>query len=106
MRRFLSLCIGLSIAATLTNEAGAAEFSVNGILDATATQRGDGFRSNTLTRGDNPFDPYGMRIFVEGIVNTQFVVFGQVVFHDASGIYLDGAYIMWTPRPDQDFHVL
>lgn len=94
------------MAFAVAGEARAGELSVHGILDATATGRTDAFSDNTLTRGDNPFDPYGMRVFAEGTVNPQFTVFGQVVFHDASGIYLDGAYIMWTPKADRDFHVL
>lgn len=96
----------LPIVAATALPARAADFSLKGMLDVTATRRGEGFRANTLTRGDNPFDPYGLRVLIEGAVNPQFAVFGQVVLHEESGVYVDGAYVMWTPRSDHDFHVL
>lgn len=104
-RRFLALGLAWSLAAVVAIPASAASLSWRGLLDVTAPSSTEGFPANTLTRGDNPFDPYGLRLFVDGTVNPQFTVFGQVVLHDPSGVYLDGAYVMWTPRPESDFHV-
>jgi hypothetical protein len=106
MRRLYPLCLALGLLATVSRPASAANLTLRGIVDVTATGRSEGFHANTLTRGDNPFDPYGARLILEGTVNPQFSVFGQVVLHDPSGIYVDGAYAMWTPRAKADFHVL
>src|SRR5439155_15651364 len=32
--------------------------------------------------------------------------FGQIVLHDASGPYVDGAYVMITPRTERDLHLV
>lgn len=93
------------LALALATPAGAATFQVHGVLDVTASGRGDGFEANSLTRDDNPFDAYGLRAAVQATVNPQLAVFAQVILHDESGVYVDGAYAMWTPRPDRDFHV-
>ena len=106
MRTGILVTLALALAAWSPGPATAATLTAHGVIDVTATGRGDGFYANTLTRGDNPFDPYGVRMFVESTVNPQFAVFGQVVLHDAVAPYVDGAYVMWTPRSDQDFHVM
>jgi hypothetical protein len=105
MRRVPALGLVFSILVVAALPASAANFSWRGLLDVTAPSNGDAFQANTLTRGDNPFDPYGLRLFIDGTVNDQFTVFGQVVLHDRSGVYLDGAYVMWTPWSGQDFHL-
>lgn len=86
--------------------AGAAGLTVRGVLDVSAVSPGDAFYANSLTRGDNPFDAYGLRAALEAPVNPNLAVFGQVMFHEASGAYVDGVYAMWTPRPERDFHLL
>lgn len=102
MRRLLALAALLAAAAA---PADAATYSVRGIIDVTATGRGDGFAANTLTHGDNPFDAYGARMFVESSVNAQFSVFGEAVLHDVSGVYVNGAYVTWKPGASS-FHVI
>jgi len=106
MRRLTPLWLALPILAAAAAPASAANFSWRGIIDVTATGHSEGFQANSLTRGDNPFDPYGLRLVLEGTVNPQFSVFGQIVLHDPSGVYVDGAYAMWTPGAEHDFHVL
>lgn len=106
MRTPILVSMVLVLAALAAASAPAATLTAHGVIDVTASGRGDGFAANTLTRGDNPFDPYGVRMFVESQVNPQFAVFGQVVLHDAVAPYVDGAYVMWTPRTDRDFHVM
>lgn len=105
MQRVLASWVVLSLVLAAASPAGAASFSWRGLLDVTAPSSSDGIQANTLTRGDNPFDPYGLRLFIDGTVNPQFSVFGQVVLHDVPGVYVDGAYVMWTPRTGTDFHV-
>ena len=84
----------------------ATDFRWHGTLDLVAAERSDGFRLNTLTRGDNPFDPYRLRLFAESKPNDRLQVLGQFVFDDASGLYVDGAYAIFTPWRERDMHVM
>ena len=84
----------------------AAEVRFHGLLDVVTTERDPGYAQNQLTRGDNPFDPVGLRLFAESTVNPRVEVFAQTVIHDATGLYLDGAYVMFTPDPKRDLHLL
>jgi hypothetical protein len=89
--------------------AGAADFSFHGLLDLAVAPRGDAFEANRLTRGDNPFDAYGLRLFVEGTVATKFAVFSQVVLSDGTdqhAPYVDGAYVQYSPSAETDFHLV
>src|SRR6267142_950173 len=86
--------------------ARAAETRFHGLLDLVAAERAPAYDLNRLTRGDNPFDAYGVRLFADAQVNDRLQVFSQVVLRDESGIYVDGAYLMFTPRPTLDLHVL
>src|SRR5262249_34217941 len=94
-RRLLAFGLAFVIAGAHAAPASAASLAWRGLLDVTAPSSTEGFQANTLTRGDNPFDPYGLRLFIDGTVNPQFTVFGQVVMHEQSNVYLDGAYVMW-----------
>ncbi len=76
------------------------------LLDVVSTERDPGHAQNQLTRGDNPFDPVGLRLFTESSVNDRVDVFAQTVIHDATGLYLEGAYVMFTPDPKRDLHLL
>jgi hypothetical protein len=80
--------------------------TVHGLLDLVATERGPAFEANRSTRGDSPFDPFSVRVFGDARVNHKLQVFSQVVLRDASGIYVDGAYAVFTPDPARDLHVM
>ena len=82
-----------------------AETNVHGLLDVVAAQRGPAFDCNTLVRGDSPYDAYGARMFVDGVVNPRLTARLQVVMRDASGLYVDGAYATFTPSPALDLNV-
>lgn len=86
--------------------ASSSDFKVRGLLDVVAAERGTGYNGNSLTRGDSPLDSYGLRVFGDATVNDRLAVFSQVVLRDASGIYVDGAYLMYTPYPARDLHVI
>jgi len=86
--------------------ASAADISYHGLLDLVITQRGKAFDHNVLTRGDSPFDPAGVRLFADSKVNDRTEVFAQVVLHDASSLYLDGAYLLYSPLAGHDLHLL
>jgi len=71
-----------------------------------AAQRSDTYDLNKLTRGDSQYDPYGLRIFLDGNVNERVDIFGQVVLRDGATPYVDGAYVLFTPFPGYDTHLL
>jgi hypothetical protein len=84
----------------------ASDLHVHGLLDLVAAQRSDTHELNTLTRGDSPYDPYGLRLFVDADVNERVDIFGQVVLRDGAIPYVDGAYVLFTPFAGYDAHLL
>jgi len=84
----------------------ASDLRIHGLLDLVAAQRGDTQELNKLTRGDSPYDPYGLRLFVDGNVNERVDFFGQVVLRDGATPYVDGAYVLFTPFLGYDTHLL
>ena len=86
--------------------ARATEFHVHGLLDLVASERGAGFDHNVLIRGDAPFDAYGLRVFADARVSPRLEIYSQVVLRDATGAYVDGAYLNFTPAPGRDLHLL
>ncbi len=98
----------LAAAAALAGSgaAGAAEVRFRGLLDVVAVDDSPAFPLNRLTRGDSPFDPYGLRVFADARVNDRIQVFAQTVLRDATAPYVDGAYAVFTPFPERDAHVL
>src|SRR5438552_9355023 len=102
-RRF-ALAAALVLALALP--AAAENFHVHGLLDLGLSGRGSGFLDNELTRGDSPFDPWGLRLFGEGTVGSKIGIFTQGVFHDPSSPYLEGAYAVYTPAASHDVHIM
>lgn len=96
----LALLLALSAAPARAND-----LKFHGLLDFTLSGTGPAFDYNALTHGDTPFDAYGLRMFGEGAVGEHFQVFTQGVFHDHSGMYIEGAYVTYTPLPERDLHV-
>jgi hypothetical protein len=85
----------------------ASDVHVHGLLDLVAAERSDAHELNTLTRGDSPFDPYGLRVMVDSNVSERLQIYGQVVLRDGAGTpYVDGAYVLFTPFADHDTHLL
>jgi len=82
------------------------DFRWHGMLDIVLAERTNAFQLNRLERGDNPFDPYRVRLFAESQPNDRLQVLGQFVLDDASGLYVDGAYAIFTPSPARDIHLM
>lgn len=89
-----------------TSLAGADPIHFHGLLDVVAARRGEAYDQNVLTRGDSPFDAYGLRVFADAPMSDRLQIFTQVMLRDASTPYVDGAYAMITPAPGRDFHLL
>lgn len=96
----------LLAAVGLASPARATEFRVHGLLDVVAAEAGRAFEHNWMTRGDSPFDAYGLRVFGDAQVNERLQVFSQLMLRDATTPYVDGAYLMFTPSPARDVHLL
>jgi hypothetical protein len=101
-RRWIALLFVLALA----RPAGAAELRWRGLLDITGAELVPAAALNALTRGDNPFDLYRTRLFVESQVDDRVQVLAQIVMADASGLYVDGAYAVFTPWAERDLHLM
>lgn len=86
--------------------AGATDFKWHGMLDIAFAERTRAYQLNVLERGDNPFDLYRLRLFAESQPNDRLQVIGQFVVADASGLYVDGAYAIFTPSLQRDIHLM
>jgi len=112
MRRRLSIsarrawATAVVVALAGAGPAWAAEFHIHGILDLVAAGRGPAYDLNVLTRGDSPFDPFSVRLFLDTQVSDRLAIFPQVVLRDATSPYVDGAYLKFTPTLTRDLHVL
>ena len=110
-RLFVVVAIGAALAAAVVAPAHAADIQWSGLLDLVAAEHTDAYSLNTQTHGDNPWDAYRLRLFVESQVNDHLQVQGQVVYDDAvsafiNGIYVEGAYVVYTPWVDHDLRVM
>ena len=103
----VALALALSIAGTGTARASEShDLHWRGTLDLVLAERTEAFKLNTLERGDNPYDPYRMRLFLESQPTDRLQVLGQFVLDDKTGLYVDGAYAIFTPSPARDIHLL
>lgn len=106
LRRNVCLALLVSALAVVPSFARAADLKWRGLLDLVGSELAPAFDDNTLTRGDNPYDPYRVRLFVESAVDEHVQVLGQFVLADATNLYVDGAYAIVTPWPGRDAHLL
>lgn len=98
------IVVGLSLGTA--RSAGAADFRWRGLLDLVLAEDSDAFLTNQLTNGDNLYDPYRVRLFAESEVSEPLQVLAQLVLDDASKPYVDGAYAIYTPWSERDFHLM
>jgi len=104
--RALAAVVAITLGLALVPRARATEFHVHGILEVVGAEHGRAFEHNILMRGDSQFDAYGLRLFADAQVNPQLQIFTQFVLRDATSPYVDGAYLMYTPSPTRDLHLL
>ncbi len=95
--------LALTLIAPRPGHAGSIEW--RGLLDLTGSEWSETGERNTLTRGDSPYDGYRMRLFADASLSDHLRFDGQFVYADASGPYVDGAYLTWTPWLERDAHV-
>jgi hypothetical protein len=106
MRMRVAGVAGLVLGMAFASGAGAAEIRVHGLLDLVAAGRGPAFDHNVFMRGDSPFDAYGLRLNASSPVNDHLQIHAQFILRDATSPYVDGAYVLYTPSPALDLHVL
>jgi hypothetical protein len=87
-------------------QARAADLRWSGLLDLVAAEHTDAYVLNTLTHGDNPWDAYRLRVFAESQVDDHLQVQGQFVYNDGSNVYVDGAYVIFTPWASHDLRLM
>ena len=100
----ITLAVTLDLCAASRSQA--TEYHVHGLLDVVAAEHGRAYEHNILTRDDSGFDAYGLRIFADAQVNDRLQIYTQFVLRDATSPYVDGAYLMFTPSPTRDLHLL
>jgi hypothetical protein len=86
--------------------AHASEIEWRGLLDLVIAEDSPAFEGNRFTRHDGAFDPYRLRLFADGHVDEHVQVLGQVVLDDGAGLYVDGAYVIFTPWPERDLRLM
>ena len=96
----------LAVALGTPRSSPASDLRIHGLLDVVAAERSEAHDLNRLTRGDSSFDPYGLRLFIDAQATNRLAVYSQFVLRDATTPYVDGAYLLWSPLPSHDAHVL
>jgi len=104
--RVRALPFALALALCAPNPVDASDFAWRGLLDLVVAEHSDAFQLNKLTRGDCPFDAYRLRLFTDARIGDRVQVLGQLVLDDGSGIYVDGAYVIFTPWAERDLRVM
>jgi hypothetical protein len=105
-RRLVASLTPLLALALSIGPSAAADLDLHGLLDIAQSGRGEGFDANLLFRGDSPFDAFALRLFADGRIGPTLNVYTQVLFDDMTLAHVDGAYLMWTPEPARDLHLM
>lgn len=107
MRRPLVLAAATAALAALAPArpaAAAPEASVHGLLDFAIAPSDTAVELNRLNTGGTAFDPYRLRLFVDGAASNVVSVNAQILASDAAGIAIYGAYATISPWPERDLH--
>jgi len=98
--------VAASVLLALATPARAQSIQVHGLLDLAQTGRGDAYLLNIQTEGDSPFQPWRLRVFAEGTASPQVSFFTQGVFHEPGSVYLEAAYVVYSPVTEKDLHLM
>lgn len=96
----------LGLACAATAGADPMTLDVHGLLDVTASSRGPGLEMNYFNAGATSFDAYRLRLFFEGAVTPRVQAYTQLVLDEVNTHPVYGAYVMVTPWPGRDAHLL
>jgi hypothetical protein len=78
---------------------------LRGLVDVAAAPGNTAVALNEMNAGTTNFDAYNLRLFAEGKPADQLELFAQVVGSDVAGVWIHGAYALYTPQPDKDLHL-
>ena len=95
---------GLAVLAA-TAAADIKDVQVRGLLDVAAAPNNTAAELNEMNASTTNFDAYGLRLFAEGKPADQLELFTQVYASDVAGLWMVGAYGLFTPKPDKDLHL-
>ena len=99
----VSAWVALASLACAPAASRAQDLRVHGLLDLTLTDNSQVAAINMLSMGDSNFDPYRVRLFVDGRVGPSLEVHVQALFHEGmAALRADGAYALWTPWEGRD----
>jgi hypothetical protein len=84
--------------------AAAGDVEVHGLLDVGQSSRGAGLALNTNDGMFDAYDNFGLRLFAQGQASEHFQAFSQIMYNELK-FYTVGAYGMYTPDAETDFHV-
>jgi len=104
MRFFLAALAAGGLAAAPAT-ASDVDVKVRGILDVVAAPRNQALALNVFNFGGSPFDAYTLRLFAEARPADKLEVYTQILGSDVTGVYVYGAYAIYTPSLDRDLHV-
>jgi hypothetical protein len=82
-----------------------AEVKGKALLDLVAASNTDARPLNWDDEGTSAFDPYSLRLFGDASVTKHLEGHAQVLYREAIGLRLIGAYALYTPWLDQDLHL-
>jgi hypothetical protein len=80
------------------------EASVGGLLDFALAPANTAVELNKLNMGGTAFDPYRLRLFVDGSASDVVSVNAQLLFSDVGSVNIYGAYATISPWAGRDLH--
>jgi len=78
---------------------------IRGLVDVVGAPNNSAIGYNHMNYGATNFDAYTIRLFAEGKPADQLEVFAQVLANDVNGLWIHGAYALYTPKLDKDLHL-
>lgn len=101
----LFLAAALAAASPGAGDADELDVKVRGQFDVVGAPENTAIHLNELNSGGSAFDPWRLRLFVEGKASPNVEVFSQFLVSDVTGFYVWGAYATLTPNPERDLHL-
>jgi len=100
-----ALCAAGLASAAVPSRADIKDAHLRGLLDVAGAPSNTAVQLNTMNANTSNFDAYGLRLFAEGKPADQLELFTQVYASDVAGLWVVGAYGLFTPKPEKDLHL-
>lgn len=103
--RFFLAALAVGALAAAPAAATDVDVKVRGILDVVAAPNNHAVALNMFNVGTTPYDAWELRLFAEARPLDKLEIYTQLIGSDVSGIYVYGAYAIYTPNLDRDLHL-